>query len=138
VQLDHRGLALLADIGPQARALACCVGSVRKIVWLPTSPPLAGKADPAISAAGTPRNQVSASLRVTGSTVLVRRVPPRRLGRVHQREAEGIGGIKAGQEDARQQRRLEQRAHRQDRGLAQIGQRVEQPASCARVSCPVA
>jgi hypothetical protein len=41
VQLDHRGLALLADIGPQAAPSPCSRRSVRKIVWLPTSPPLA-------------------------------------------------------------------------------------------------
>jgi hypothetical protein len=76
MQLDHRRLALLADIGPEACALALLrrIGEEDRLAA--DQPAAGGDTDPDQERRGHARNHVSASLRVTGSTLLRRQAPP--------------------------------------------------------------
>jgi hypothetical protein len=60
MQLDHRRLALFVDIGPRLAPSPCCVASVRKMVWLPTSPLPRRQADPDQDRLRAPRGTMSA------------------------------------------------------------------------------
>jgi hypothetical protein len=118
VQVDHRFLALFGDVGPQAGPFAAfgIVGDA-DMVWLPTMPRLAATTTAAISPTGrkqVPRQRLVAGHRFAfGAGELDRRGV---LG-AQEGKTEGVGGIETGQEQPRQQRRLEQRAHRQHRRL---------------------
>ena len=124
MQFDHRGLTGLADVGAQA-------GTLPDVAKAGHNSRLAAH-DAKVAQNNRAHDQQGWHTKEPGKALApcdgfgVGR-PHRhggRLFRVQQRIDKGVKRIKQRQHDPRQQRGLEQRTHRHNRGLAKVGQRI--------------
>ncbi len=124
VQLDHRSLALRRHVGAQARGLGALgvAAGQRRLAAHDTDLRQQHRAgDQRHGHAQVPGEGLAAG---HGFTLGVAHGHGGCARRVQQGEGEGVHAVEHCQQDARQQRRLEQRADGHDRRLAQVGQRI--------------
>ena len=125
MQFDHCALALLRDIGSEARALTGFSIIGHPNVLIADKPDTArqhNRADQANRSNEEPGQRLRTC--ADGAIGLAFNLHSRCLRRVQHREAERIRSVKPRQENPRQQRRLEQRTDRENRRFTQIGQRI--------------